>query len=86
MKANDIERNKFDKALDVMIELFNNLEDDIPVIQFHDDVLEKIALAKKKYGDQEVNDRINKMVMNVLSWLDLDAEPDNEEEDGEEEA
>ena len=86
MKANDIERNKFDKALDVMIELFNNLEDDIPVIQFHDDVLEKIALAKKKYGDQEVNDRINKMVMNVLSWLDLDAEPDNAEEDGEEEA
>jgi Membrane-integrating protein Mistic len=86
MKANDIERNKFDKALDVMIELFNNLEDDIPVIQFHDDVLEKIALAKKKYGDPEVNDRINKMVMNVLSWLDLDAEPDNAEEDGEEEA
>ncbi len=86
MKANDIERKRFDEALDVIIDLFNNLENDRPIIQFNDEVLEQIEKAKIKYGEDTVHERINKIVQDMLAWLDLeDVEIEEEEESGEEE-
>ncbi|WP_163970304.1 hypothetical protein [Oceanobacillus halotolerans] len=72
MKATELERKKFDKALDDILDLFNNLEDDVPIIEFSEEVMEQIQLAKKKYGDDTVNEKINTVVREMLSWLDLD--------------
>ncbi|MEQ6376133.1 atypical membrane-integrating protein (Mistic protein) [Bacillaceae bacterium S4-13-56] len=72
MKATELEKKRFDKALDEFIELFNNMEDDKPVIHFSDEVLDNIERAKKKYGEEMVNDKINTVVREMLSWLDLD--------------
>ncbi|MFC3040449.1 hypothetical protein ACFOGI_09350 [Virgibacillus xinjiangensis] len=72
MKANDEERNRFDKAVDEILDLFNNLEDDQPIIHFSEDVMENIERAKKKYGDDMVNGKINTVVREMLSWLDLE--------------
>ncbi|SET17486.1 voltage-gated potassium channel [Oceanobacillus limi] len=86
MKANDLERKKFDNALDDILDLFNNLEDDEPIIKFADDVMENIEFAKKKYGDETVDEKINTLVREMLSWLDLeDAESEEEKEEQEEE-
>lgn len=72
MKATEIESKRFDKALDEMLDLFNNLESDEPIIQFNDEVLTYIEKAKKKYGEDMVNEKVNSVVGEMLSWLDLD--------------
>ncbi|WP_085993216.1 hypothetical protein [Oceanobacillus senegalensis] len=82
MKATEIESKRFDKALDEILDLFNNLESDDPIINYRDDVLKNIQLAKKKYGDKIVNEKVNTVVGEMLSWLDLDDVPlDSEEGD-----
>lgn len=80
MKATELEKKRFDKALDEFIELFNNMEDDKPIIHFTDEVLGNIERAKKKYGEEMVHDKINIVVHEMLSWLDLE---DVELEEGE---
>lgn len=84
MKANDLEKKKFDKALDDILELYNNLEEDEPIIHFSDEVLENIELAKDKYGEDTVHEKINTVVHEMLSWLDLEKD-DNEGEEKTEE-
>ncbi|WP_449354059.1 atypical membrane-integrating protein (Mistic protein) [Virgibacillus natechei] len=82
MKATEIERKAFDKSLDSILELFNNLEEDVPIIHFGDDVIENIEHAKEKYGADMVNQKINTIVREMLSWLDLEeADSDSEEEE-----
>ncbi|MFD2617750.1 atypical membrane-integrating protein (Mistic protein) [Terrilactibacillus laevilacticus] len=78
MKANDQERDKFDKALDTIINLFNDLEDDEPIVEFDEDVTLKIEIAKKIYGSNVINERINNVVKEILMLLPLDAEIDEE--------
>ena len=86
MKANEYETKRFDKALDEILDLFNNLENDEPIIDFNDDVLELIEKAKKKYGIEQVSGKINTIVEEMLSWLDLDdVDLKGEEEEEEEE-
>ncbi|WP_099156902.1 hypothetical protein [Virgibacillus ndiopensis] len=72
MKATELETKRFDKALDEILDLFNNLERDDPIIHFGEDVIENIERAKKKYGDDMVDKKINTVVSEMLSWLDLD--------------
>ncbi|SEU10086.1 Membrane-integrating protein Mistic [Salinibacillus kushneri] len=72
MKATDVEQKRFDKALDEIIDLFNNIESDVPIIQYSDKVVENIEKAKKKYGEEVMNERVNNVVGEMLSWLDLD--------------
>lgn len=83
MKANNVERKKFDKALDDMIALFNDIEDDKPLVSFNNDVIELIEKAKVKYGEVEVNKKINAICRETLSWLPLD-DVELEEEESEE--
>ncbi|WP_158737456.1 atypical membrane-integrating protein (Mistic protein) [Alteribacillus sp. YIM 98480] len=78
MKANENDHHKYSEAIDkiqegnnAMIELFNELEDDDPLIRFGDDVMENIEKAKKKFGDDVVDEKINTVVREMLSWLDL---------------
>ncbi|MFD2759795.1 hypothetical protein [Lentibacillus juripiscarius] len=91
MKASELETKRFDKALDEILDLYNNLEEDEPIIQFEADVLENIERAKIKYGSNMVNEKINTVVHEMLSWLDLDdvstkesTEEDAETSEGEE--
>ena len=84
MKANEYETKRFDKALDEILDLFNNLENDEPIIDFNDDVLELIEKAKKKYGIEQVSGKINTIVEEMLSWLDLDDVDLKEEEEEDE--
>lgn len=72
MKANEYETKRFDKALDEILDLFNNIEEDEPIIDFNNEVLELIEKAKKKYGIEQVSEKINVVVEEMLSWLDLD--------------
>lgn len=79
MKANKDDLNKYSEAIDrisegneAMIELFNELETDDPIIAFDQEVADNIERAKKKYGDDMVNAKINTVVREMLSWLDLD--------------
>ncbi|MDL4843003.1 atypical membrane-integrating protein (Mistic protein) [Aquibacillus rhizosphaerae] len=83
MKATELESKRFDKALDEIIELFNNIESDTPIIEFSQDVIDNIERAKKKYGEEMVDEKINKVVYEMLSWLDLE-DIELEEEQSEE--
>lgn len=79
MKANEKDYNKYSEAIDriqegneTMIELFNELEGDDPIIKFDNGVMETIERAKKKYGDHMVDRKLNNVVREMLSWLDLE--------------
>ena len=52
MKATDLERQRFEKALDEILDLFNNIEEEVSIINFSEDVIDNIGRAKKKYGDE----------------------------------
>jgi hypothetical protein len=79
MKANQKETkllsdsiDKMNEALEEVIELYNNIEEDIPVVKFDEDVLKNISKAKNVYGEDYVDKKINSIVQEVLSWLPLD--------------
>jgi hypothetical protein len=90
MKANQKETkvlsdsiDKMNEALEEVIELYNGIEEDIPVVKYEQDVLENIAKAKNVYGEEYVNKKINSIVKEVLSWLPLDemkSQKDDEED------
>ncbi|MFD1736471.1 hypothetical protein ACFSCX_07825 [Bacillus salitolerans] len=79
MKVNDQEKqtlsdaiDKMNEGLDAFIQLYNEAEEDRPLIQFSDEVTEIIGRVKNIYGDKEIDDRINKLVKEILSLLPLD--------------
>ncbi|GAA0432562.1 hypothetical protein GCM10008983_06430 [Lentibacillus halophilus] len=72
MKANESETKTFDRALDEILHLYNNLENDEPLVQFEADVEEHIERAKATYGNDVVYEKINTVIRAMLSWLDLD--------------
>ncbi|MFC4024380.1 hypothetical protein ACFOUV_11295 [Oceanobacillus longus] len=81
MKATELESKRFDKALDEILDLFNNLESDTQIIDFSEEVFTNIERAKKKYGTKMVDEKINTVVGEMLSWLELeDVDMDEEEE------
>lgn len=79
MKANESDYKKYSDAIDriqegndAMIELFNELESDKQLISYSDDVIEDIERAKKKHGNDMIDEKINAVVREMLSWIDLD--------------
>ncbi|MGP4105515.1 atypical membrane-integrating protein (Mistic protein) [Virgibacillus sp. L01] len=79
MKANEKDYKKYSDAIDqiqqgndAMIDLFNEMEDDTELIGFDQKVVEQIEKAKAKFGDDAVNEKINSVVREMLSWLDLE--------------
>ncbi|MFB4167893.1 atypical membrane-integrating protein (Mistic protein) [Virgibacillus sp. JSM 102003] len=78
MKADEKDYKKYSDAIDLiqqgndaMIDLFNEMEDDTELIGFDQNVVEQIEKAKAKFGDDAVNEKINTVVREMLSWLDL---------------
>jgi hypothetical protein len=91
MKANNKENKAFSDSIDKLsdgideiVELYNVLEEDIPLINFEKRVISDIEKAKKIYGDRYVDQKINTIVKEVLSWLDLDKVEEKEGGEAEE--
>jgi uncharacterized protein YwgA len=82
MKANENDYQKYSDAIDriqegneAMIELFNELEKDNPVIDLNEELLKNITRAKEKYGEEVIDQKINSIIAEMLSWLDLNESP-----------
>lgn len=64
--------DRVNEGMENIIELYNNLEEDEPLVDYEEDVAEQIERAKRKFGEAEVNKRINTVCREMLSWLPLD--------------
>ena len=79
MKASDKESQAFSDAIDsvnngmeTIINFYNELEDDKPFLNLDDDVIEGITKAKEKYGTDFIDQKINAIVKEMISWLSLE--------------
>ncbi|MBD8070511.1 atypical membrane-integrating protein (Mistic protein) [Bacillus sp. PS06] len=61
--------DKLNEGLDEVIALYNEAEDDRPVIQFDAEVMEAIEQAKETFGEEEITRRINTIIKEVFSFL-----------------
>ncbi len=66
--------DRITEGLEKVVELYNESEEDEPLIQFEPKVIETIENAKKVYGTQVVTTKLNNVVKEMLSWLDLEEE------------
>ncbi|WP_408010563.1 atypical membrane-integrating protein (Mistic protein) [Pseudalkalibacillus sp. A8] len=86
MKAIKREYNEFSRSIDKMsegldaiIELFNELEEDKPIIRLDDKVLAELEEAKEKYGEDFINRKMNNLIREALSWLSAQENEDEED-------
>ncbi len=79
MKADEKENSQFSGALDVMIELFNNLEEDEPLISYTEENAGLIEKAKAQYGGEAIDKKINNIISEMLSFLPLDTKKSGKE-------
>jgi ABC-type iron transport system FetAB ATPase subunit len=66
--------DKASEGLDAIIELYNELEEDRPIIQLDEEVLEALEKAKENYGEDMINEKINALIKEALSWLQFNQE------------
>lgn len=79
--------DKVTDGLDTVIEIYNELESDKPIINFSDEVLGDLTKAKQIYGEKYVDQKINAVVKEMLSWLPLEkVQPNEENQEVEEDA
>ncbi len=81
MKAEKREYNEMSRAidrvsegLDSIIEMYNEIEEDKPIIKLDDQVLSNLEEAKEKYGEDFIDKKLNNLIKEALSWLDAPAE------------
>ncbi|MEH7237280.1 atypical membrane-integrating protein (Mistic protein) [Bacillus sp. JJ1562] len=79
MKLNENEKkslsdsiDKLNEGLDVVIQLYNEAEEDKPLIQFDEDVIDAIEKAKQTFGDEEITRRINTIIKEIFAFLPKD--------------
>jgi uncharacterized protein YwgA len=82
MKLNEQEKQTLSEAIDKMndgldsfIQLYNEAEEDQPLIEFDEEAVQIIDKAKRVYGSNEIDLRMNKIVKEILSFLPLDTKP-----------
>jgi hypothetical protein len=61
--------DKLNEGLDEIIALYNEAEEDRPVIEFDTDVMDAIDKAKETFGEEEITRRINAIIKEVFSFL-----------------
>jgi Membrane-integrating protein Mistic len=76
-KSEEIEKysvaiDKMQEGLEAMIELYNDMEEDTPFVNLEEGVLEDLEKAKRIYGDEYVSKKVNTILKEVLTWLDLE--------------
>ncbi|WP_421383975.1 protein mistic [Bacillus salacetis] len=94
MKIDDQERNQLSQAIDQLsegldsfIELYNESVEDKPLLQLTEANESLLSRAIIKFGGEEVNAKVNKVIAELLEWLPLDdveSGEDNEESEEEE--
>jgi hypothetical protein len=79
MKVDDKERTQLSQAidqlsegLDTIIELYNESVEDKPLLQLTEENEGLMRKAVIKYGEEEVNGKVNKVIAELLEWLPLD--------------
>ncbi|WP_453994204.1 atypical membrane-integrating protein (Mistic protein) [Bacillus nitroreducens] len=79
MKLNENEKkslsdsiDKLNEGLDVVIGLYNEAEEDKPLIEFEPEVIEAIEKAKEAFGDEEITRRINTIIKEIFAFLPKD--------------
>jgi hypothetical protein len=60
------------EGLNTFIEMYNESEEDQPFISFDEEVITGIEKARRIFGDDFVNKKINALVKEVISFLPLD--------------
>ncbi|WP_458413654.1 atypical membrane-integrating protein (Mistic protein) [Schinkia sp. CFF1] len=70
-------------ALDVFIDLYNQSEEDTFCVQLNEEVVELIQKAKNAFGDDVVNQKVNTIIKEVLSFLPLDDYSEDDKVEGE---
>jgi len=68
--------DKLNEGLDYVIGLYNDSEEDKPVIDFDQSVLEAIEKAKQLYGAEEVTRKINTIIKEIFEFLPKEVEND----------
>jgi uncharacterized protein YwgA len=86
MKLNEQEKqtlseaiDKLNEGLDSFIQLYNDAEADRPLIEFDEEAVQIIEKAKNIYGNSEIDNRMNKIVKEILSLLPLDTKTQRED-------
>ena len=76
MKLNENEKkslsdsiDKLNEGLDVVIQLYNEAEEDKPLIEFDQEVIEAIERAKEAFGEEEITRRINTIIKEIFAFL-----------------
>ncbi|WP_078544303.1 atypical membrane-integrating protein (Mistic protein) [Litchfieldia alkalitelluris] len=76
MKLSDDEKkslsgsiDKLNEGLDEIIALYNEAEEDRPIIQFDQEVIDAIEKAKSSVGEEEITRRINTIIKEILAFL-----------------
>jgi hypothetical protein len=79
LKVDDQERNQLSQAidqlsegLDTFIELYNESVEDKPLLQLTEENEGLLSKAIIKFGGEEVNGKVNKVIAELLEWLPLD--------------
>jgi hypothetical protein len=73
--------DKLTEGLDEIIQLYNDSEEDKPLIKFDSQVSILIEQAIKNYGEEFVSKKINTIVGEMLEWLPLNNLTNNQNED-----
>ncbi|MCA1055691.1 atypical membrane-integrating protein (Mistic protein) [Rossellomorea aquimaris] len=81
MRAKSDENEKYSEAIDrmqegleAMIELYNDMEEETPFVDLEEGVLKDLEKAKQIYGEEYVSQKVNGILKEVLSWLDLEGD------------
>lgn len=79
MKLNENEKktlsdsiDRLNEGLDDVIQLYNEAEEDKPLIEFDQEVIEAIEKAKETFGDEEITRRINTIIKEIFAFLPKD--------------
>ena len=68
--------DRMNEGLDAFIQLYNEAENDEPLIQFEDETADLIRHARDSYGQEQLDEKLNTIIKQILSISLLKEEPD----------
>lgn len=68
--------DRMNEGLDAFIQLYNESENDEPLIQFEDETADLIRQARDSYGQEQLNEKLNTIIKQILSISLSKEEPD----------
>ncbi|MEW4023882.1 Protein mistic [Bacillus sp. B01(2024)] len=59
--------DRMNEGLDAFIQLYNESENDEPLIQFEEETADLIKQARDSYGQEQLNEKLNTIIKQILS-------------------